>query len=87
MIRPALTELGIFLIPFAAYALFLVATRAGLLTPPSWPLPLVLKLSGVSLALVAASLFLLAQYSGAPPNSTYVPAHMENGKFVPGAEK
>ena len=87
MIRPALTELGIFLIPFAAYALFLVATRAGLLTPLSWPLPLVLKLSGVSLVLVAASLFLLAQYSGAPPNSTYVPAHMENGKFVPGAKK
>src|SRR5438874_1742109 len=29
MIRPVLTELGIFLIPFAVYALFLVAGRAG----------------------------------------------------------
>jgi len=28
MIRPALTEIGIFLIPFAVYALFLVATRS-----------------------------------------------------------
>ena len=87
MIRPALTELGIILIPFAAYALFLIATRAGLLTPLSWPLSLVLKLSGLSLVLVAVSLFLLAQYSGAPPNSTYVPAHIDNGKFVPGVEK
>ena len=31
MIRPALTEIGIFLIPFAVYALFLIATRSGLL--------------------------------------------------------
>ena len=31
MIRPALTEIGIFLIPFAVYMLFLVATRSGLL--------------------------------------------------------
>ncbi len=31
MIRPILTEVGIFLIPFAAYAVFLIATRAGVL--------------------------------------------------------
>ena len=31
MIRPVLTEIGIFLIPFAAYALFLIATRSGVL--------------------------------------------------------
>ena len=30
MIRPALTEVGIFLIPFAVYALFLMATRSGM---------------------------------------------------------
>ena len=28
----------------------------------------------------------LAHFSGAPPESTYVPAHIENGKFVPGTE-
>ena len=26
-------------------------------------------------------------FSGAPPRSTYVPAHIEDGKFVPGVEK
>ena len=31
MIRPLLTEIGIFLIPFAAYAMFLIATRSGVL--------------------------------------------------------
>jgi len=40
-----------------------------------------------SLLLVIASFVLLAHFSGAPPNSTYIPAHMENGKFVPGVEK
>ena len=36
---------------------------------------------------VIASFILLAHFSGAPPNSTYIPAHIENGKFVPGVEK
>src|SRR5205823_1132559 len=39
MIRPVLTELALFLAPFAAYALFLWATRAGVLAAKSWRLP------------------------------------------------
>ncbi len=87
MIRPAFTEIGIFLIPFAVYALFLIATRSGLLVQSSWPAKVVGKLLLGSLLLVVASFVLLAQFSGAPPNSTYVPAHMENGRLVPGVEK
>jgi Family of unknown function (DUF6111) len=87
MIRPALTEIGIFLIPFAVYALFLIATRSGLLVQSSWPVQLVAKLVLGSLLLVVASFILLAHFSGASPNSTYVPAHIENGKLVPGVEK
>jgi Family of unknown function (DUF6111) len=87
MIRPVLTEIGIFLIPFVVYALFLVATRAAILTPASWPIQLVARLVLGSLVLVGASLILLAQFTGSPPNSTYVPAHIENGKLVPGVEK
>jgi len=87
MIRPALTEIGIFLIPFALYALFLIATRSGLLVQSSWPIHMIAKLAIGSLLLVIASLVLLANFSGAPPRSTYVPAHLENGKLVPGVEK
>jgi hypothetical protein len=87
MIRPAFTEVGIFLIPFAIYALFLVASRAGLLAPDSWPLHLVAKLAAAAMVLVVLSFFMLARFSEAPPNSTYIPAHVENGQFVPGAEK
>ena len=87
MIRPAFTEIGIFLIPFAAYALFLVATRTGLLAQTSWPVHIIARLAFGSLLLVIVSFILLAHFSGASPNSTYVPAHIENGKFVPGVEK
>ena len=87
MIRPVLTELGIFLIPFAVYALFLVATRSGVFAQASWPAHLVAKLVLGSLLLVVISFVLLAHFSGAPPNSTYVPAHVENGRLVPGVEK
>jgi Family of unknown function (DUF6111) len=87
MIRQALTEIGIFLIPFAVYALFLVATRSGLAVKSSWAFNVVGKLLLGSLLLVLLSLVLLAQFSGAPPQSTYFPAHLENGKLVSGVEK
>ena len=87
MIRPALTEIGIFLIPFVVYALFLISTRSGLLVQSSWPVNVIGKLLLGALLLVIASFVLLAQFSGAPPNSTYIPAHLENGRLVPGAEK
>jgi hypothetical protein len=87
MIRPAFTEILIFLIPFAVYAVFLVATRSGLLQQSSWPVHIIARLVIGSLLLVIISFILLAHFSGAPPNSTYIPAHIENGKFVPGVEK
>ena len=87
MIRPAFTEIGIFLIPFAVYALFLVATRSGLLVQSSWPAHIIAQLVLGSLLLVVISFILLAHFSGGAPNSTYIPAHIENGKFVPGVEK
>ena len=87
MIRPVLTEIGIFLVPFGVYALFLLATRSALLAPASWPIQLVARLALGSLLLVIVSFIMLAHFSGAPPGSTYIPAHMEDGKFIPGVEK
>jgi Family of unknown function (DUF6111) len=87
MIRPAFTEIGIFLIPFAVYALFLFATRSGMLVQSSWPVHVIAKLMLGALLLMVASFILLARFSGSAPNSTYVPAHIENGRLVPGVEK
>ena len=87
MIRPVLTEIGIFLITFAVYAAFLIASRSGLLVQTSWPLHVVAKLAVGSLLLVIVSFVLLAQFSGAPPHSTYTPAHIKDGRLIPGAEQ
>jgi hypothetical protein len=87
MIRPIFTEFALFIAPFAAYALYLWATRTGVLDLKAWSAPRVAWIGIAALALVIASLLFLAEFSGAPPRSTYVPAHIENGQFVPGVEK
>ena len=87
MIRPIFTEIGLFLTPFVIYGAFLLATRAGILQPSSWTLPRLAGLVIASLVLVLGSFVILAQFSGAPPGSTYVPAHIEDGKFVPGVTR
>lgn len=88
MIRPVLTEIGIFLIPFAVYAMFLLASRSGgVWAKSSWPLRIVIRLAVAAFLLVIVSLVLLAHFSGAPPGSTYTPARVEDGKLIRGSEK
>jgi len=87
MIRPIFTEIGLFLTPFVLYAGFLLATNAGVLQPKSWTIRRIASLVIASLVLMVGSFLVLAQFSGAPPGSTYVPAHIEGGKFVPGATR
>jgi hypothetical protein len=87
MIRPVLTEVALFLAPFAIYVIFLLATRAGVLHPDSWSLPRLAWLVIAALVLMIGSFLVLSQFSGAPPGSTYVPAHIEDGHFVPGETK
>ena len=84
MIRPVLTELVLFLVPFALYAIMLWATRKGVLDRVNWPLTRVAWLLIAALVLMIGSFVVLAHWGGAPPGSTYIPAHMEDGKFVPG---
>jgi hypothetical protein len=84
MVRPVLTEVVLFLAPFVAYAVFLWATRAGVLDPASWPAGRIAWLLIAALVLMIASFVVLAHWGGAGPGSTYVPAHYENGRVVPG---
>jgi Family of unknown function (DUF6111) len=87
MVRPVLTELALFLLPFALYALFLLATGRGVLDIASWPLSRVLWLLIAAFLIVIGSFIVLAEWGGAPPRSTYIPAHVEDGKFVPAQTK
>jgi hypothetical protein len=87
MIRPVLTEVALFLAPFLVYAVFLWATQAGVLHPNSWSLPRVAWLVIAALLLMIGSFIVLAQWGGSQLGSTYVPAHIEDGQFVPGETK
>ena len=84
MIRPIFVELLLFCTPFAAYAFLLWAKSHGVFDPESWPLRTVVALTVAALVLMGISAFVTAQFSGAPPGSTYVPAHVEDGRLVPG---
>jgi hypothetical protein len=75
-------ELGLFLLPFALFFLFLVATRREAFAAEHWRGARGwLAIAGLLLvigALVIETLW-LERHKG-----TYVPAHMENGVLVPG---
>jgi len=83
MIRIGFTEIALFVTPFVLYAVFLLATKAGVMDAESWPISRLAWLAIAALLLVVGSFIYFAQFTGAPPGSTYVPAHIENGKFVP----
>jgi len=85
MIRPVLTELAFFIAPFVAYAIFLLATKAGVFARSSWPPKVLASLAIVALILMIGSFGILAHFSGSPPGSTYEPAHVDDrGTFIPG---
>jgi hypothetical protein len=87
MIRPLATELVLFLTPFVLYGVYLWATRAGVLDVSSWRLQTLMWLTIVALGLMIGSFLFIAEFSGAPPRSAYVPAHTENGRLVPGVQR
>jgi hypothetical protein len=87
MIRPILIEIGLFIAPFVIYAVFLVATQNGALQSSAWGARRIAVLGIAGFVLMLGSFVIFAQFSGAPPGSTYVPAHIENGKFVPGTTR
>lgn len=87
MIRTVFTEVALFAAPFVLYAVFLWATKAGVLDVESWPLSRLAWLTMAALLLVLGSFIYFAHFSGAKPGSEYIPAHIENGKFVPGTTR
>jgi hypothetical protein len=87
VIRLLSIEVALFLAPFVAYALFLWAVRQGLVHPKEWAPRVLVVLTLIAVALTAVGFVLIAEFGGAPAGSTYVPAHIENGKLVPGTMK
>lgn len=83
MWRAVLEPLAFFLTPFLAYGVFLGLRRRYPLAVDHWSRGVFSTLSLIGLVIAAAGMLLLGllaeRHTGA-----YVPAHIENGKLVPG---
>ena len=84
MIRPVLTEIALFFAPFVVYAIYLVATKSALLSLESWPPKVLASLAICALVLMIGSFIVIGHFAGAPVGSSYEPAHVEDGKLIPG---
>lgn len=83
MWRAILEPLLLFLSPFLAYAIYLVWRRSHPFAIKHWPKAAVSRLALAGLAVAVAGMLALGilapRHKGA-----YIPAHIENGKLVPG---
>ena len=79
-----LIEIALFLAPFVLYALYLSVTQRDAREKEHWRLKVLVVCASGGCILVIASLLYFAHFGGVGPGNKYIPAHMENGKLVPG---
>ncbi|HST93778.1 MAG TPA: DUF6111 family protein [Microvirga sp.] len=85
MTRAIIQELVLFLLPFVAFALYLVVRRRNPLLWSSWSAQSVwLVIAGLTCVVIS---LLAAGILAERRTGTYVPSHMENGRIVPGQFK
>ena len=82
MLRPFLYEFVLFILPFLAYAFYLLARGRNGFSPQGWERAPLLGLLALGVACVGVGLAVFAHFGGAPAGTAYIPAHMENGKLV-----
>jgi hypothetical protein len=82
MLRRVLEEFGLFLIPFALFLVYLLLVGRNPLRLVHWNAQ-VLRLTLLGLAVVIGTLVYDGLFSERREDG-YVPAHMENGRLVPG---
>jgi hypothetical protein len=73
-----------FLLPFAAYAAWLAFSRGTFGNLADWQVKTIAYLSIAGAALLLVVLVAVTSFTSAPPDGTYVPAHVEDGKLIPG---
>jgi hypothetical protein len=71
-------EIALFLAPIGLFVLWRV------LSPASGPSPRMLAVSAAVLVALFAALLWFQREGGLPSDSTYVPAHLEDGRIIPG---
>jgi hypothetical protein len=83
MLRAILEPLSLFLSPFFAFAIYLILRARYPLAIEHWSRGRVstLTLAGLAIAVMGLVLFGLSAPRG---HGAYVPAHVENGRLIPG---
>ena len=83
----ALSEPAAFFVaPFILYVVYLLARGRHLLKPAHLPNATVISLTIAGLAVAVAGMLWFG-FGAERPTGAYVPAHVENGKIVPGQFK
>ncbi|MBB4199130.1 hypothetical protein CCR94_16665 [Rhodoblastus sphagnicola] len=82
MSRALLESIGLFLAPFVLYAAVLIFRARHPLVAASWSRGALSWLTLAGLALAMAGLVALALLG--PEQGAYTPAHVENGRLLPG---
>jgi hypothetical protein len=73
-----------FLLPFAVYALWLVATRGSFRDIADWQARTIAWLAVVGAALMIVTLVTFTQFQQAPASGNYTPTRFEDGVRIPG---
>jgi hypothetical protein len=79
-----IAELALFLVPFAAFALYLRFGRKVDSLLDAWSLRALIGCSVAAVLLVALSLYFIEVAGRGPTTGRYVPPTWENGVLVPG---
>jgi hypothetical protein len=84
MVRFVAFNAVFFLLPFAVYAAWLVATRGSANNAGDWTGRTIAYLAVGGAVLMSVALLFFINFQGAPPGGKYTPATVEDGKIVPG---
>ena len=87
MARVIALQLFLFALPFIGYGFYLYFSRMDPLRRQSWERSPIYWLAIGGLGLTLIGFFLTATFSGAPPDATYTPAQMRDGRVEPGELK
>ena len=83
MLRAAFESIGLFLLPFLIFAGYLALRLRYPLEIEHWTRGRVATLALIGLIAVLAGLIALG-FTARRGNGVYIPAHVENGKLIPG---
>ncbi|MEJ8572253.1 DUF6111 family protein [Microbaculum marinum] len=84
MARVVALQLFLFLLPFAGYAMYLYFSRLDPMRRESWERSPIYWLVILGLVLTIIGFLLTATFTGAPPEATYKPAELRDGRIQPG---